>query len=191
MASTDFSCWDSLDRVLHHNCAGPVSMEAFCTASPSQWFSAWPNAVWQSFKSRWRLPCITTLGYCNQQSKHQIDTTKFLGLCPLQGKLSNPTLYLDTLECHQGRVSAIVQDCVRQKLQLNSWFSEPLIHASALCCLRCCLALAILYCVSAMEWHPLKSLWVILPLSTWTPPSYLLSTPVISSQVPLAMALII
>jgi hypothetical protein len=50
MPSTDFSFWDSLDRVLHHNCAGPVPMEAFCTASPSEWFFAWPKAVWQSFK---------------------------------------------------------------------------------------------------------------------------------------------
>jgi hypothetical protein len=50
MSSTDFSFWDSLDMVLHHNCAGPVPMEAFGTASPSQWFFAWPKAVCQSFK---------------------------------------------------------------------------------------------------------------------------------------------
>jgi hypothetical protein len=50
MSSTDFSFWDSLDMVLHHNCAGPVPMEAFSTASHSQWFFAWLKAVWQPFK---------------------------------------------------------------------------------------------------------------------------------------------
>jgi hypothetical protein len=81
----------------------------------------------------------------------------------------------------------LVWDCVRQKLQLIE-FSELWNHWIGLCHLWCCLALIIMYCGSVMEWHPLKSLWVILPLSWWTAPGYLLSIPVTSSQVPLDMA---
>jgi hypothetical protein len=100
-------------------------MEAFCTLSTSAVILCLALRMYgNALKSRWRLPCITALGYCKLESEDQMDTIKIFGMWPLHEQLSKPTLYLDTLEPHQWGVATMVWDCVRQRLKLVE-FSEP------------------------------------------------------------------